>query len=277
MKLMFASDIHGSRSACERVLERYDAEGADRLILLGDLLYHGPRNDLPESYAPKAVIALLNARKNELLCVRGNCEAEVDQMVLEFPVMADYMLLPLLSAYPISELILHPRTRTQFYRGQPHREIFVQALSSCPVPLCYNGDLFTPDACEEFMDEYPRTRALMLGRGLVANPALAQTLAGGAPLTVSMLRGDFADRTAEEISAQFDAFTANPAATAGFMLIAAAANMGLSPSSSSGISSFHTITALATSETSAPQPITPPKRISASASTPTVDSSMAVR
>ena len=98
MKLMFASDIHGSRSACERVLERYDAEGADRLILLGDLLYHGPRNDLPESYAPKAVISLLNARKNELLCVRGNCEAEVDQMVLEFPVMADYMLLPLLSA-----------------------------------------------------------------------------------------------------------------------------------------------------------------------------------
>ena len=64
MKLMFASDIHGSRSACEHVLERYDAEGADRLILLGDLLYHGPRNDLPESYAPKAVISLLNARKN---------------------------------------------------------------------------------------------------------------------------------------------------------------------------------------------------------------------
>lgn len=98
MKLMFASDIHGSQTACERVLARYDAEGADRLILLGDLLYHGPRNDLPEAYAPKAVIALLNARKRELLCVRGNCEAEVDQMVLEFPVMADYMLLPLFTA-----------------------------------------------------------------------------------------------------------------------------------------------------------------------------------
>ena len=113
-------------------------------------------------------------------------------------------LLPLLSAYPISELILHPRTRAQFYRGQPHREIFAQALSSCPVPLCYNGDLFTPGACEEFMDEYPRTRALMLGRGLVANPALAQTLAGGAPLTVSMLRG-FLDELEESYLAIYPA------------------------------------------------------------------------
>lgn len=95
MKLMFASDIHGSLAACERVLVRYEQEGADRLVLLGDLLYHGPRNDLPENYNPKGVIALLNEKKNELLCVRGNCEAEVDQMVLEFPVMADYMLLPL--------------------------------------------------------------------------------------------------------------------------------------------------------------------------------------
>ena len=98
-------------------------------------------------------------------------------------------LLPLFSAYPISELIIHPRTRAQQYRGQPHREVFAAALDSCPLPLCYNGDLFTPGDCEAFAARLPKTRALMLGRGLVANPALAQTLAGGAPLTVPALRG----------------------------------------------------------------------------------------
>ena len=87
MKLMFASDIHGSRTATERVLSAYAREGASRLILLGDLLYHGPRNDLPEAYDPKGVISLLNARKDDLLCVRGNCDAEVDQLVLHFPIM----------------------------------------------------------------------------------------------------------------------------------------------------------------------------------------------
>lgn len=91
MKLMFASDIHGSAVCLEKLLERYEAERPEKLILLGDILYHGPRNDLPEGYAPKQVIARLNPMKKELLCVRGNCEAEVDQMVLEFPVMADYM------------------------------------------------------------------------------------------------------------------------------------------------------------------------------------------
>lgn len=95
MKLMFASDIHGSRSATEAILRRYTLEGADRLVLLGDLLYHGPRNELPDAYDPKAVTALLNAHKNELLCVRGNCDAEVDQMVLEFPIQADYALFDL--------------------------------------------------------------------------------------------------------------------------------------------------------------------------------------
>lgn len=93
MKLMFASDIHGSEFFCKKMLEAYDREQAEKLILLGDLLYHGPRNDLPKDYAPKSVIAMLNERKEELLCVRGNCEAEVDQMVLDFPVMADYMIL----------------------------------------------------------------------------------------------------------------------------------------------------------------------------------------
>ena len=95
MKLMFASDIHGSLSAAQAVLERYEAEGASRLVLLGDLLYHGPRNDLPDRYDPKGVTALLNSAKDELFCVRGNCDAEVDQMVLDFPIMADYALMDL--------------------------------------------------------------------------------------------------------------------------------------------------------------------------------------
>ena len=93
MKLMIASDIHGSAYYCRKMLEAYDREKADKLLLLGDILYHGPRNDLPKEYAPKEVIAMLNARKQEILCVRGNCDTEVDQMVLEFPVMADYCIL----------------------------------------------------------------------------------------------------------------------------------------------------------------------------------------
>ena len=93
MKLMIASDIHGSAAWCERMLEAWRREAPERLVLLGDLLYHGPRNDLPEAYAPKKVIAMLNGIAPHLLCVRGNCEAEVDQMVLAFPVMADYAAL----------------------------------------------------------------------------------------------------------------------------------------------------------------------------------------
>ena len=79
----------------EAILRQYKLEGADRLVLLGDLLYHGPRNDLPDRYDPKAVTKMLNENKNELLCVRGNCDAEVDQMVLEFPIQADYALFDL--------------------------------------------------------------------------------------------------------------------------------------------------------------------------------------
>ena len=95
MKLVIASDIHGSKYYCEKLFEAYEKEKAERIVLLGDLLYHGPRNDLPKEYDPKAVIKMLNEHKNDILCVRGNCEAEVDQMVLEFPVMADYALIPM--------------------------------------------------------------------------------------------------------------------------------------------------------------------------------------
>ena len=86
MKLMIASDIHGSAMYCKNLMEAFDREKADRLLLLGDILYHGPRNDLPEEYAPKKVISMLNDVRDRLFCVRGNCDTEVDQMVLNFPI-----------------------------------------------------------------------------------------------------------------------------------------------------------------------------------------------
>ncbi len=95
MKYFIASDIHGSAYFCERMLEAFRREGADRLLLLGDILYHGPRNDLPRDYAPKRVIELLSALKDAVFCVRGNCDTEVDQMVLPFPILADYALIEL--------------------------------------------------------------------------------------------------------------------------------------------------------------------------------------
>ena len=95
MKLLIASDIHGDLESAELVLSAYKKEGCDKLLLLGDLLYHGPRNDLPKTYAPKAVIELLNANRDIILTVRGNCDTEVDQMVLNFPILADYSYLSL--------------------------------------------------------------------------------------------------------------------------------------------------------------------------------------
>ena len=95
MKLLICSDIHGDFEAATSVLEAFKNEGCDRILMLGDILYHGPRNDLPAGYAPKKVIELLNANREVLMTVRGNCDTEVDQMVLNFPILADYALLEL--------------------------------------------------------------------------------------------------------------------------------------------------------------------------------------
>lgn len=92
MKLMFASDIHGSAFYCDKMLNAFRREGAKRLCLLGDLLYHGPRNPLPEGHDAKKTAALLNGAKADILCVRGNCDAEVDQLMLDFPVLSDNAL-----------------------------------------------------------------------------------------------------------------------------------------------------------------------------------------
>ena len=93
MKIMVASDIHGSAYYCQKMTEAYKNSGAQKLLLLGDILNHGPRNDLPKEYAPKKVIEMLNNISDEILCVRGNCDSEVDQMVLKFNIMAEYAII----------------------------------------------------------------------------------------------------------------------------------------------------------------------------------------
>lgn len=91
-KIIIASDIHGSAYWCRLLLEAFKNENADRLLLLGDLLYHGPRNDFPDEYEPRKVFDMLNGIKDKITAIRGNCDSEVDQMVLDFPCLADYAL-----------------------------------------------------------------------------------------------------------------------------------------------------------------------------------------
>lgn len=93
MKYLIASDIHGSSYYCQKLIDAFNKECADRILLLGDILYHGPRNDLPKDYAPKEVISMLNPLADKIICVRGNCDGEVDDMVLDFPVLADYAII----------------------------------------------------------------------------------------------------------------------------------------------------------------------------------------
>ncbi len=93
MKILIASDIHGSELYCKQLFDAVEREEAHKILLLGDLLYHGPRNDLPDGYAPKKVIEILNSYKEKIIAVRGNCDTEVDQMVLDFPILADYGIL----------------------------------------------------------------------------------------------------------------------------------------------------------------------------------------
>lgn len=93
MKIFIASDIHGSAYYCQKLIDAFHSEKADRMLLLGDILYHGPRNDLPQGYAPKEVIAMLNLLSDRIICVRGNCDGEVDDMVLDFPVLAEYAII----------------------------------------------------------------------------------------------------------------------------------------------------------------------------------------
>ncbi len=139
MKWLIASDLHGSAFYTEKLLAQFQAEQADRMLLLGDLLYHGPRNDLPTEYNPKAVIAMLNPLADSLLCVRGNCDAEVDQMVLSFPILADYAVLP------IGKKLIYATHGHIFHKQSP------PPLRAGDILL--HGHTHIP-ACEPFAEQY---------------------------------------------------------------------------------------------------------------------------
>jgi putative phosphoesterase len=151
MKILIASDLHGSLTAARALLDAYRREGAERLWLLGDILYHGPRNDLPDGYDPKGVIALLNAMKGEIFAVRGNCDAEVDQMVLEFPILAEYAVLPLKdgsAAYLTHGHHYHEKNLPPLGRGDLliHGHTHVTGMTACDNgAVCLNpGSLSIP-------------------------------------------------------------------------------------------------------------------------------------
>lgn len=156
MKLLFASDIHGSRSAAEAVLAAFARERADRLVLLGDLLYHGARNDLPDAYDTRGVTRLLNGARDSLLCVRGNCDSEVDQMVLDFPIQADYALFDLdgTTAFVTHGHLFH------LDRLPPHRDGDLLIHGHTHVPAVQSKDGMTylnPGSCALPKDGYPKS------------------------------------------------------------------------------------------------------------------------
>lgn len=137
MKFLIASDIHGSAYYCKKLLTAFEREKADKILLLGDILYHGPRNDLPRDYAPKKVIDMLNPLKNKILCVRGNCDTEVDQMVLQFPILADYAVIS------VGEKAIYATHGHKFNREN------LPPLSKGDILL--NGHTHIPK-CEEYED-----------------------------------------------------------------------------------------------------------------------------
>ena len=164
MKLMIASDIHGSAYWCKKMLKAFEQNGAEKLILLGDILYHGPRNDLPKEYAPKEVITMLNEMKNEIYAVRGNCEAEVDQMVLQFPILADYAL-----------LVLDGKT---FYATHGH------VFNQDHLPPMQDGDILVHGHTHLLKAEKVETEC---GTITVLNPGSVSIPKGGNPNTYAIL------------------------------------------------------------------------------------------
>lgn len=176
MKIMFASDIHGSAYYCRRMLDIYSESGAGRLVILGDLLYHGPRNDLPREYAPKEVIAMLNPLKNQIYAIRGNCDTEVDQMVLEFPILADYGL-----------LVLEGKV---FYAAHGH------VYNQDRLPPLQDGDILIHGHTHILKAETIKAEG---GRHItVLNPGSVSIPKGGNPNTYAVLEnGVFSIRTLE--------------------------------------------------------------------------------
>ena len=171
MKLIIASDIHGSAFWCRKLMDVIETEKPDKVILLGDLLYHGPRNDLPRDYAPKQVIPMLSSIREKIIAVRGNCEAEVDQMVLPFPCMADY-----------AQLLIDGKT---FYLSHGHH------ASPDNLPPLEAGDLFLSGHTHVKLDEVRNgTRCL--------NPGSVSIPKDGSHSILIYEKGEFAFRILEE-------------------------------------------------------------------------------
>lgn len=165
MRMMFASDIHGSAYYCRQMLDRYEKSKGERLVLLGDILYHGPRNDLPKDYAPKEVIAMLNPLKRQIYAVRGNCDTEVDQMVLQFPILADYGVFVV--------------ERKTFYATHGH--VFNQER----LPPILPGDILVHGHTHLFRAD--RVDANGCGSICILNPGSVSIPKGGNPCTCGML------------------------------------------------------------------------------------------
>ena len=164
MKYLVASDLHGSAYWCEKVLEKFEASEAEKTILLGDILYHGPRNDLPKDYNPKKVIEMLNKYKDRIFAVRGNCESEVDQMVLQFPILADYAL-----------LVLDGKT---FYATHGH------VFNQDHLPPMQDGDILVHGHTHLLKAEKVETEC---GTITVLNPGSVSIPKGGNPNTYAIL------------------------------------------------------------------------------------------
>jgi putative phosphoesterase len=160
MKIFFISDIHGSLFFLEKALERYKEEGACYIVLLGDALYHGPRNPLPKGYNPQAVASLLNEYKDKIIAVRGNCDSEVDQMLIEYPMMSDY------------STILYGNRRLFLTHGHIYNEDNIPSLSNndvvihghthLPVAEKHNGIyILNPGSVTLPKEDYPNSYAIL--------------------------------------------------------------------------------------------------------------------
>ena len=169
MKWLIASDLHGSAHYTRLLLDTFAREKADRLLLLGDILYHGPRNDLPCEYAPKEVIALLSPLKDRILCVRGNCDTEVDQMVLPFPILAEYAVLPVgdrlvycthghiyhgahLPPLTPGDILLHGHTHVPLCERREDVTILNPGSVSIPKENSWHGCMTLEDGCFRWID-----------------------------------------------------------------------------------------------------------------------------
>jgi len=178
MRLLVASDLHGSAHACRALLQVIDREQPDVVLLLGDLLYHGPRNPLPQDYDPQAVVGMLNPLKDRLLCVRGNCDAEVDQMLLHFPMRSDYAML---YCNGVRILATHGHLGDDMLPAGGY-EVRLQGHTHLPRLQVEGGILWGNPGSLALPKENTPAGYLLLEEGLASHKALDGTLLAQTPL-----------------------------------------------------------------------------------------------